>query len=112
MAKKRHYDSGSRAHMRMGQEDGPAIVSPGPAMVDEGNYSGEKARRMMEMHDAGMIHEDRSAIANLPQNVMIKPYPKMTNYLPEDLDDTIRAVDGQMDLDNSQRRRNFMPKKV
>lgn len=112
MAKKKYYGDGSRAHMRMGEEDGPAIVSRGPAMVDEGNYSGEKARRRMEMHDAGMIHEDRSAVANLPQNVMMKPYPKEDNYLPEDLDDTIRGIDGQMKLDNSQRRRNFMPKKV
>lgn len=100
MAKKRHHSS-----MRMGEEDGGAIVS-------NGYYSGEKNRRSMEMHDAGMIHEDHSAVANLPQNVMMKSYPKGDNYLPEDLDDTIRGVDGQMSLDNSQRRRNFLPKKV
>lgn len=105
MAKKRHYDSGSRAHMRLGEEDGPAIVS-------NGYYSGEKDRRRMEMHDAGMISEDHSAIANLPQGVVMKPYPKNGNYLPEDLDDTLRGVDAQIKLDDSQRSRNFMPKKV
>ena len=111
MAKKRHYDSGSRAHMRLGEEDGPAIVSRSKN-VDEGYYSGELARRTQEMQDAGMIREDRSAIANLPQSVMMKPYPRPGNYLPEDLDDTIRGIDSQMNLDNSQRSRNFMPKKV
>lgn len=80
--------------------------------MSEGYYAGEKDRRRMEMHDAGMIQEDHSAIANLPQMPMMKPYPKERDYLPEDLDDTIRGIDGQIDLDNSKRRSHFMPKKV
>lgn len=78
----------------------------------DGAYSGQDARRTQEMEDAGMIREDRSKIANLPQEVMIKPYPKTGPYLPEDLDDTIAGVDKQMDYDDSQRRKTFMPKKV
>lgn len=101
MAKKRHYSSGKGSS----SEDGRAIV-------DNGYYSGEADRRRMEMHDAGMINEDHSAVANLPQGVVMRPYAKNGNYLPEVLDDTIRGVDGQMNLDDSQRRRNFMPKKV
>ena len=78
----------------------------------EGDYSGEYARRTQEMQDAGMIHEDRSAIANLPQNVMIKPYEKTGPYMPEGLDDSIRGVDHQMDMDDSKRRSHNVPKKV
>lgn len=78
---------------------------------DEG-YAGELARRTQEMQDAGMIREDRSAIANMPQEVMIKEYPKAGDYLPENLDDSIRGVDRQIDLDDSKRRKHMMPKKV
>lgn len=76
------------------------------------HYAGMEPRRRREMEDAGMIQEDHRAISNLPQNVMIKPYEMTGPYLPEELNDDIRAVDGQMDLDDSQRRRGFFPKKV
>jgi hypothetical protein len=80
--------------------------------MEEGSYAGESARRTQEMQDAGMIREDRMAIANLPQNVMMKPYPRTGPYMPEDLEDTIKGVDKQMDMDDSQRRKTFAPKKV
>jgi hypothetical protein len=64
------------------------------------------------MEDAGMIHEDMRAIANLPQEVMIKPYPRTGPYNPEGLDDTIKGVDRQMDYDDSKRAASFYPKKV
>lgn len=80
--------------------------------VNDGSYSGELARRTQEMEDAGMIREDRSAIANLPQNVMIKPYPKTGPWMPEDLEDTIKGVDEQMDFDDKKRAAHFYPKKV
>lgn len=77
-----------------------------------GHYEDPHSRRRQEMEDAGMIHEDKSAIANMPQEVMIKPYPMSGRYMPEDLDDTIHGVDRQMDYDDSQRQKTFMPKKV
>lgn len=80
--------------------------------ISQGDYAGENARRTQEMQDAGMIHEDRGSIANLPQNVMIKAYPKTGPYNPEVLDDTIGGVDKQMDYDDSKRAMNFYPKKV
>lgn len=79
--------------------------------VSEGDYAGEYARRTQEMQDAGMIREDRNAIANLPQEVMIKPYPMTGPYNPEMIDDTISGVDRQMDRDDSQRKSNFRPHK-
>jgi hypothetical protein len=75
-------------------------------------YEGMESRRHQEMRDSGMIHEDHSAIANLPQHVMMKPYPKTGPYMPEGIDDTIRGIDHQMDYDDSQRKRHYAPKKV
>ena len=75
-------------------------------------YAGMEPRRRQELEDAGMIHEDHNAIANLPQNVMIKAYPKTGPYLPEGLDDTMEGVDRQMDYDDAKRREHFYPKKV
>ena len=81
--------------------------------INKNSYAGESARRTQEMQDAGMIHNDQSAIANMPQNVMIKPYPKAGYYLPEDQDDTIRGVDHQIDdLDGKKRVAGTKPKKV
>lgn len=75
-------------------------------------YAGPENRRKMEMEDAGMIREDRSAIANLPQNVMIKPYPRTGPYESDVLDDTLKGIDKQIDYDDSQRQSHFYPKKV
>ena len=75
-------------------------------------YAGMDARRRQELEDSGMINEDPRAIANLPQEVMIKAYPKTGPYLPEGIDDTGRGVDMQMDYDDDKRRDHFYPKKV
>lgn len=75
-------------------------------------YAGSEPRRRLEMQDAGYIHEDHDAIANLPQHAIIKPYPKTGPYMPEGLEDTIEGVDHQMDYDDGQRRSHFYPKKV
>ncbi len=84
----------------------------GKMMEKHEYYAGEKSRRNQENEDAGMIREDHSAIANLPQNVMMKAYPRPGGYMPEDLDDTIRGVDDQMAMDNRLRMKTFAPKKV
>lgn len=75
-------------------------------------YAGMEPRRRQEMRDAGMITEDHRAIANMPQEVRYHAYPRVYGYLPEDLDDTLRGVDRQMDLDNDRKMRHYFPKKV
>ena len=80
--------------------------------LDQGFYAGSEPRRRQEMQDAGMIYEDPRAIANLPQEVMIKGYPKTGPYLPEGLEDSIAGVDHQMDYDDKKRKEHFYPKKV
>ena len=77
----------------------------------DGFYAGAEPRRRQELEDAGMIHEDHSAIANLPQNVMIKDYPTGGYYLPEGINDRLSGIDHQMDYDDNKRRQNFNPHK-
>ena len=75
-------------------------------------YSGMPTGMRSGLEDDAMLHEDHRAIANLPQEVMIKPYPKVGPYMPEVLNDDVSGVDAQMDYDDEQRRSHFYPKKV
>lgn len=79
---------------------------------NSGHYEGPSSRRHQEMEDAGMIRENHAAIANLPQEVMIKPWPSAGSYMPEELDDTIRGVNKQEALDDRLRDKHNVPKKV
>ncbi len=80
--------------------------------VSQGAYAGEAARKSMERHDGGMINDDRSAVANMPQGVMYKPWPTEDMYMPENLRDDIRSVDEQTNADKSKRNAHLHPKKV
>jgi len=76
-----------------------------------GHYEGHAGRRHQEMKDAGMIHEDHSAIANMPQGVMIKDWPKGNYGMREGLNDTITGIDRQMGEDDSKRNKHERPHK-
>ena len=59
-------------------------------------YESEK-KDGMDSRFLGMLSEDHSAPANLPQEVVYKPYPKydfVDNYY---LDDTIKGIDDNID---------------
>ncbi len=75
----------------------------------QGSYAGYQGRMTMEMQDAGMIREDMSAIANLPQEVMIKPYPDADDYAVYGLDDTMRSVDHQRKEDSKRKKSGKYP---
>jgi len=60
----------------------------------------------------GMISEDKSAVANLPQNVVQKEYPKGESFLPENINDKLSGVDAQMSLNNSKKNSGMAPKKI
>jgi hypothetical protein len=79
--------------------------------MNEGFYTGYHDRRREEMRDAGMIHEDHREIANLPQQVMMKPWPDAGGYEPEVLDDTIRGINEQKSADHSKMMKHFHPHK-
>jgi hypothetical protein len=53
------------------------------------------------MRDGDLIHEDRNAMANLPQEVIMKPYKKPDYTDFDNLDDTITGIDRQIDSDVS-----------
>lgn len=81
-------------------------------MQGEGHYSGMEDRLNQEAVDGSMIREDHSAVANLPQNVIMRPYRKGGYGIPEGLNDTIEGVDRQMAYDNKEMDKHLYPKKV
>lgn len=93
MAKKRHHD--------------------GRKMMIEHHdyYAGREGRMRQEKEDGDMLREDHNAMANMPQNIIMKYYPKSYGYLPEDLDDSIRGIDEQIRKDDSKRQEHFKPHK-
>ena len=105
MAAKRHYSSSSHGIGKYGYGEGGERHGEG-----RDDMAG---RRTEEMEHAGMIREDHRAVANLPQEVMIKPYPMERDYMPEEMDDTIGGVDHQMYVgDNAKRSGGMKPRKV
>lgn len=51
----------------------------------------------MRKEKDGMIKENRSAVANLPQEVMMRDWPRIDgDYMMSDLNDSILGVDAQM----------------
>lgn len=106
MAKKRYHQSVSDRMAESRGEERRLIKDVGPEY-----YAGYDPRRKQERMDASMISEDHNAPANLPQNVVMKPWPMERGYTPEVLDDTIGGIDAQMDADNGQKMRQFKPHK-
>lgn len=108
----RHHSS-KRSHYELGEPKGGRIYDKAHHEgVGPEYYSGASARHAMEKKDEGMIYENHMAIANLPQEVMIKPWPMARGYLPEVLDDTIDGIDRQMSFDNKEKDGGFYPKKI
>ena len=68
-------------------------------------------RRMSEMREAGMISEDKSAVANMPQHVINKPWGGRYDELDHGQDDTIRGIDMQRNEDHAVAKRHNKPSK-
>jgi hypothetical protein len=77
-----------------------------------GSYEGREESERTQKKDSSMISEDRSAIANMPQNVIMKDWSDKETYMPENLDDTIRGIDEQIREDNSKRSKHLAPRKA
>lgn len=69
----------------------------------KGAYEGHEGRRHQEMKDAGMIHEDKSQVANMPQMVKYHAWPSPSNYGVGDgsFGDDIASVNRQMSMDDN-----------
>jgi hypothetical protein len=76
-----------------------------------GMYEGHNERRHQEMKDAGMISEDKHAVANMPQHVVYRDWPRADRGLDSRLDDKISGIDRQMDEDLKGARRHCNPTK-
>ena len=114
MAKRYHQTKEDRMHESRGMkkhEEHHKKMGEHREEMHEEHYAGEKMRRKHEMADWGMIHEDRTAVANVPQEVMYHSYPKDRFDLDGDLDDTLRGIDEQMGEDHSQMMRYNSPRK-
>lgn len=77
-----------------------------------GSYEGREDSERTQKHDGAMISEDRTAIANMPQQVIMKDWSDKKIYMPEGLDDTIRGIDEQIREDNNKRSQHLKPRKV
>ena len=71
-----------------------------------GDYSGLNSARNLEKRDSEMINEDHAAFANLPQQPVIKAWPKAGHYADYALNDDIEGIDHQMDEDGSEMMRH------
>ena len=77
-----------------------------------GSYEDHDDVRRMEREDSSLIPHHCGAHANMPETLVMKPFPKEHDYLPENLDDTARGIDHQLNLDNSKKHQHNVPKKV
>ena len=75
------------------------------------HYAGMDPRRRQELEDSMMISEDHTQIANLPQQVMMKEYPKVGYGGHYNLDDTVRGIDNQINDDTDEMKRELHPEK-
>lgn len=65
----------------------------------------------MNYQDSGMLYDDKSAVANMPQNVKYHAWPKAEDYRNYDLNDTISGIDVQMKDDSKKGKRGKYPQK-
>lgn len=115
MAKKRYYDNQVVEAIDYGPRNTVEYIDYGPRRryyANEGDYTDYSNRRVEEKRDFNMISEDHNAVANLPQQVIQKEWPKGGWYTPENQDDTIRGVNEQMNRDGAGVKKNWKPRKA
>lgn len=101
----RHYSSKG---MHKDPRERSRFHSSAQEAIADNQYAHMEGARNTDDH---MIHEDHRAVANLPQEVMIKPYPVEREFMESHLNDAISGVDKQIDRDASQRQKHLRPHK-
>ncbi len=76
------------------------------------HYAGRDARRAQEHADAGMVPSGSGSFANMPTEYVFKPFPNEGGSLPENLNDKLSGVDGQIGMDKGGMHKHLHPKKV
>jgi hypothetical protein len=92
-----HHMHGSSAHHK---DHGMKMHHDSEAYRDREMYAGKKMRSHMDRENAHMIGEDHNAIANMPQHVVMRSWPKGYDYVDYHLDDTISGIDTQRKMDS------------
>lgn len=73
-------------------------------------YGGPDERRAQERADSSMMPNGQGSFANLPQEVVMKEYPRVM-YADYGLDDTIKTIDNQMRDDMKDKKKGAYPEK-
>ena len=105
---KRHYGMSKERMERMG---GHAHHPAGRPSYGPSYYEGPEERAMQEREDGGMIRNDYHAVANMPQEVMYKPWPACRYEDQPPLNDRISGIDHQVADDESEHKAGKYPEK-
>lgn len=73
-------------------------------------YADQASRKMQENQDFHMMPDGSNEMANMPQQVVMKYWPK-PEHASYDLDDTINGVDNQMKDDMREKKKGMYPEK-
>lgn len=88
-----------RTNLRSRENETESMRRNYAAGIEDGMYGGrdmyEPSERRMEYRSGEMITEDHRAIANMPQQVVYREYPRERAYLRTNLDDTMSGIDMQ-----------------
>lgn len=112
MAARYHQSKKMRMHEERGEERHLRGKVKHHGRHGDGYYEGSDERRRQEGMDFRMISEDRNAVANLPQQVIMHDWERPANrYARYELDDTMRGIDRQEDEDTGMMERHLQPGK-
>ena len=90
---------------------GKAAVSTERPIMAKRYYGKMDPARKLEREDFGMINSDYNAVANLPQQVVMKDWPAESNYNNYGVEDSIRGIDRQLNADGSKMKSQLQPEK-
>lgn len=109
MPKRYHSSVGSRVRKLEKHEEMEHGMSMGK--LGSSFYDSRDDRRRQEVEDGNMIHEDHMAMANMPQNVIIREYPKSYGATYPELNDVISGIDEQNKNSASKTKHERFPSK-
>ena len=76
------------------------------------SYAGSDMRRSQENADGGMIPSGSGSFSNMPQTLVMREYPKVGGWNPENINDSISGIDSQMGKDNSKKWSQIQKEKI
>lgn len=74
-------------------------------------YEGAEERYSQEYKDGAMIGDDRTSYANMPQQVIMREYPKTYGAAYPELNDTMGGVDKSNEMDARKTKHDKFPSK-